>query len=605
MKKIIFFLLIVSRLQAQTLDSTGTWAFLPASTGNYNQFNAYNVTGYLVSVNWADVKPTAAGAYNFSQMTLMIDSAVARNKFVGIITYVGQNSPTWLFDSVGSFPTYGTAQSGPYPDYYNPKCSTFVYQYYRDFATYLNSLTTTEKHHVLFWQLTEGSTGDEQPYKGFLAPCQTTNSCTITDTVNYPALANPYVPQNKFESRWGTYREILWDTTLYSSEFGLIKNIISPLLNAGNDGSEIDFTNGDSAEALNIYFIESNFPNWPLPIMIKAGQLSHIAPFWGELQYMLARDSLISRGEIQGPLLTTTPYALQDLFTLVCSALTGGLKIFNITAGWANIVTGGTPTGPTDFFTTYAHSVSQGFSVPCFKVDATDSILYPVSIYGSVIDSTRLIQFQHACYSYYVQAAATNFNLAYVNWEIQRVYNKFVSPTRQAKIGALYPTATIGNQTDSMHQNDYINGATYEYHRYLTFTNLASSIVPRFRVGPTGGMYGRFAASPLLSGNMCTWRYDIDNSLMLTPSSDSIEVDITYLDNNSGGSISVSCLQCGQKVGYGVPTTISTNTGAWLTKTVIIPSFRWQPNGYDFMIDFTGGPNTTIGLVTVKNLSKH
>lgn len=156
-----------------------------------------------------------------------------------------------------------------------------------------------------------------------------------------------------------------------------------------------------------------------------------------------------------------------------------------------------------------------------------------------------------------------------------------------------------------MYYNDFINNAAYNYEKNLHQLNTRFTTIPVFRCGPDTALYGRFAGKPKLdSTNKCTWYYDIDEKLVGTRSGDTVQLDIVYLDNNSGGSFSVSCMECGQKIIKGSATTVNTNTGLFKTKTVIIPGFQFKQNGYDFMIDFNGGANTTIAFVQVKNLSK-
>lgn len=596
-KKILLLVLIASislcaHAQTSTKDSFGFWGYQPVTTGNFNLFRGYNVKGLHEVFLWKDVRPKIDSAYNWTSLNNTLDTAIKANVFISFQGSVGQNSPQWVFDSCGSFITIGNPQQpGPYPKYYNPKYKKYYYQFLRDFGNYLASLSPARRGRVLAWQIAEGSTGDEQPYKGVL-----------DTTAGNPNLSDPFIPQNRFDTGWESFRRAAWDTAAYCSGYIAVSNYIALMINSGNDGSNIEYAvDTSSQQDINDNsYIAKHFTFLPLPVWGKEGQMSHVYAFKGEQSY-LERDVPISRGEIQG-WITRTTHAHRDYFTLMCSALTGELKIINGDQTYPVIAAG--DTRMSDFFTLLTNSKADAFSMPAFKVDWGDTVTYPTAQYGDLIDPLEAKQFKSNLYNNNLQVQGSNNDPAQAEWLYWKAVARHVNPARVTSIDALFPQASFGNQQDSIYYNDHVVNTQYDYHKNMFRLNPSKDVKPVFRVGPDTSLYGRFAGQPILSNNKCTWYYDVENKLIQQPTGDSVQITITYLQNGSGGSIGISCLRCGTKVTYGSLTTITTNNNLWATKTVIIPNFIWKNNGYDFMLDFTGGPTTTIGFIQVKNLSK-
>lgn len=586
-------------------DTFGFWGYLPVTQGNYNYFNDYNPVGYHIIVDWSTVRPTYAGGYVWDSILLMIDSAVKRDVFVAFQTMVGQNSPQWVLDSVGSFMTEGSPQQpGPYPKYYNSKYKSYFYQFLKDFGEFLNTLSPARRNHVLYWQIAEGSTGDEQPYKGVLDSCQISQTCTLADTIQHPALGDTMVPQDRFDPKWQDYRHASWDTAAMSAGYTAVNRQIYLMFNSGNNGSELDYINGDSTELNDEGYIESHFSFLPLLPYIKEGQLSHLYSFRGEQSYFNRKTSP-SRGEVQGYIkLSTHPH--KDLFMLICSALTGGLKMLNGDQSWQTMhesFESQTTPRISDFFTRMTKTKSEGFSIPAFKVDAGDTLTYPTDVYGALIDTSKAYQFTRQLYNYYNQTALSQGNESYVEWQYWRAVDKNINPARVSALASMFSNATHGNQKDSLYYNDFVVNSSYNYQKNLYQLNTSTTVIPQYRVGPDTSLFGRFAGAPKLdSTNHCSWKYDIDNSLINTLNNDTIQITITYLENGSNGKFWVSTTGCSGKQTRGDTTTISANSGLFKSTTIDIPQFKFRSNGYDFTIDFEGP--VIIGFVEVKNLNK-
>lgn len=586
-------------------DTFGFWGYLPVTQGNYNYFNDYNPVGYHIIVNWSTVRPTYAGGYVWDSLLLMIDSAVKRNVFVGVQTMVGQNSPQWVMDSVGSFLTEGSPQQpGPYPKYYSNKYKSYFYQFLKDFGVFLNSLSTARKNHVLYWQIAEGSTGDEQPYKGVLDSCQILHTCVLADTIQHPALGDTMIPQDRFELKWQDYRHSCWDTAAMNAGYAAVNRQIFLMFNSGNNGSELDYINGDSTELNDEGYIESHFSFFPLLPFIKEGQLSHIYSFRGEQSYFNRKTSP-SRGEVQGYIkLSTHPH--KDLFMLVCSALTGGLKMLNGDQSWQTMHESfETQTTPriSDFFTRMTNTKSEGFSMPAFKADAGDTITYPSNVYGPLIDNSKAYQFTRQLYNYYNQTALSQGNQSYVEWQYWRAVDKNINPARINALQSIYSNAAHGNQKDSLYYNDFVVNSAYNYQKNLYQLNTSTTVIPKYRIGPDTSLYGRFAGAPKLdSSNHCEWKYDIDSGLIKTLNNDTISITITYLDNGSNGKFWVSTLGCAGNETNGDTVSVNTNSGLFKRATIDIPHFKFRSNGYDFSLDFEG--SVIVAFVEIKNLSK-
>lgn len=577
-----------------TNDTFGFWGYQNISTPNFNAYNAYgtDLRGVHIILPWSLVKPTYAGAYDWSALNKMLDSAIARDIFITFQTQVGQNSPTWVLDSAGSFTTHGHPQVGPYPKYYSPQYKKFFYQFLKDVGNYLSTLSPSRRARIIAWHIAEGSTGDEQPYKGIL---------------DAPYVGDPYVPQqngaNSFNEDWYDFRRAAWDTAALSPGYTAVNTQIALMLNAGNDGQELGYIVGQDSllvEDNQIGYIESHFSYLPIKPWIKEGFLSHTYGFRGELSYF-HRKTTPSRGEVQQ---FKSIHFHKDLFVLECGALDAGLAMLNYDNSAINTYheTYETILDPrlASWFTRMTNTTNEGFSMPAYKVDYADTLQYPTSTFGALIDPARYNQYQVRLYNYSLQVAATGGNYDYQQWLYWRAVDAYVNPARMAAIDALYPFAKTN--ADTGYQNDHTINAVYNYEKNLYQLNVKSTMQPVYRVGEDTSLYGRYAGKPLLdASNKCTWYYDVNDAISNTKNDDLVEVTITYLDNNSGGSFSVSCIRCGKQRVSPV-TTVSTNTGKWKTVVVDIPKFKFRPNGYDFMIDFTG--SVTIGFVQVWNKSK-
>lgn len=597
------------------VDTFGTWGYMDGTSTNLDSFKTYNIQGIHYLFLWKDIRPKYDSAYNFSIVTAKIDSAIAHNIYCSLQFNVGDNSPQWVYDSVGYFYTVGVpAHTGPWPKYYLKKYQDYYYQFLRDIGNYLAGLSQERIAHVLFWQIAEGSTGDGQPYKGVLDSCQVADSgCSTADSIAQPALGDTLIPQDRFEFKWEQYRRSAWDTAALCAGYTAVNSRIALMFNTGNSGNDLEFagtdnTNDDDDQDDGDY-IRGHFSFLPIAPWVKSGTLSHIYSFRGERSHF-ARIKTPDRGELQGPLkLTTHPH--KELFALVCSALAGDLHMLNIDQGFMDMKEAGeirTDHRMTDFFTQMTSDKTSAFSMPALKVDYGDTITYPTNMYGPLIaqDSASQDKFQRRLYSYQLMAQQYGSGKDFEEWQYWKAVDHFINPDRAAAINLLFPQAAFGNMRDSLWWNDHVLNASYNYEKNMHQTNATTNyMVPVYRVGPDTSIYGRFAGKPKLdSNNKCIWLYDIDNSRMRLQGRDSVQIDIVYLDNNSGGKIAVNSIVCGQKKQQGTTTTINTNTGQWKTKSVVIPNFWWKKNGVDFEIDFDSGANTTIGMVQVKNLSK-
>lgn len=591
MKKILSFLLSISLfLSAKSqVDTFGFWGYQNITAGDYNTFNDYHIKGCHLIVQWADVKPTAAGAYDWSALNKMLDSAIARNIWVGFETLVGQNSPNWIFDSCGYFTTHGHPQVGPYPKYYNPKYRAYFNQFLKDVGAYLQGLSPARRAKILYWQIAEGSTGDEQPYKGVL---------------DAPYVGDPYVPQpGGFD--WYQFRRDAWDTAARCAGYTAVNTQVYLMLNSGNDGADLGWVAGQdslSVEGDEQEYIESHFSFLPKKPLVKEGFLSHTYAFRGEQSYH-DRVTPPSRGEIQGPIKESL-HPHKDIFTMICSALDGGLSMLNGDGGWKNLnETYESETTPRlgDFFSEFANTTNEGFSMPAFKVDYGDTLFYPSKDFGALIDPTKTDAYNKRLYNYSRQADQFGSTDDYREWLYWRAVDSYMNPSRKTAIDALYPLARFGTE-DSVYYADHTLNATYNYEKNLHQLNVKETMLPVYRCGPDTALYGRYAGKPILdANNKCTWAYDIDNSLMNKNNSDTVRVTVFYLNDGSGNSFSISCKRCAKQRVSPVYTVTSSN-GLFSTATIDIPKFKWRANGPDFYIDFNG--SVTIPFVQTKNLSK-
>lgn len=603
---IILLCLFFSKAHSQDIkkDTFGLWGYIDVVNPQLSYFDKYHVKGIHFIAQWKDIRPSYNGAYNWDTLTARLDSCIARDIYCGIQINVGQNSPQWVFDSVGSFMTVGhPTQHGPWPKYYDERYKRYYYTLLKDVASFMASLSPERLHRIIYWQIAEGSTGDGQPYKGALDSCQADETCTLEDSLSNPLLGDPLVPQTQQEFKWEEFRRSAWDTIALSSAYHLIDSVVALMINTGNSANDYTFVLDTVID--DPYFDEgyilTHFANLPLQPYSKGPLLGQHYGIRSE-KALFKRPNVNDRCEIQG-YIKGTQHPHKDLFTLFCSALTAGLDIANADFGYGTMnETYEQYTDPRmgDFFTLMTNSNSDGFVMPAFKVDYGDTVLYKSRDYGQLINPDPLLfnRYKERLTALKAQSDMYGSGIDYDVWKYWQAVNKFINPERADNIDELYPNAQFGNFNDSMWQNDHVLYAEYSYHKNLRFINDSSSVIPEFRVGPDTSLYGRYAGRPKLDNNgKCKWKFDVDDKIIKNMYGDTLKITVIYLANGTGGSFTIGWDNCGEKQ-HSNKVVVNTSTGLFKEAEFILPNFRFKEDGYDFSIDFNG--DATIAFIQVK-----
>ena len=142
---------------------------------NITSDNIDLVRGRMVACHWRDLEPQK-GQWNWSVIEPRIKQATNAGKYVGMIVYVGPDSPDWIYENgvpKVTTPDKKNVRGGShkarfpyYPYYLDPNYREFWFNEIRTTADWVANLPQKTREKILFVQTAEGTTGDEGPYKG-------------------------------------------------------------------------------------------------------------------------------------------------------------------------------------------------------------------------------------------------------------------------------------------------------------------------------------------------------------------------------------------------------------------------------------------------------
>jgi len=575
MKTICFTLglLLTFTLCAQrTLQPWGTWGLgkLNNPTKDFNLYAPFNIEGFTLSINWSDLEPTK-GQYNWAYLDSRIEAVKAQNMFIGLLILYGPNCPVWIYEKTPQVFTTGGNNDGPYPYYFHNYYKKNYYNIVNQIAQHIAAYPKETKSFIAWWQITEGSTGDPEPYKG-----------TPIDSAYV-------IPKDK----WVQFRKDAWDSVWkYSNEAGRTYKI---LFNPGNDAEDLDY-------------IEARYPAQ----MNKDGHLSHRYGFNGEAAYFFRQlddvNNFFANHRTRGEVQQVWGYdwwieaPLQNAFALICSALAGTLGIFNMPGGWINQT--GIDTRPTDFFNKYADyrrgaQTNKGFCALRDVIDFADTNRFKISIYGPVVDPAARKRVEKKwkeiedgtdslSYQYWqkIQLVARNLNPARVNMLVQEY----------AANGAEY-NPDNANNADCLH-NDFGVVMAKNYSKHLFQLRINETSIGRYRIGPDTGLYGRYCREFKIVNEQAAMWFKAHDSLY-SGATNHVQITVVYFDGGNGKwSVSNGSKEIKMH---------NTNTKQWLTQVFDFPAF--VARGYldgtaDFAINYITGANTKFTLIEFINLDK-
>ena len=545
------------------LNPWGTWGIGNISNQNtLDVFKDYKIDGYHLYYHWSELEPQKS-EFNWSAFDDKLKLIADKNLRIGIQVMVGQNSPEWIYNNVPKVITTDGNDPGPYPYYFDTNYQKRYFKLLSKVAKHLADLPFDIKKHLVYWQICEGSTGDEQPYKG--------------TPVNAEYAINYY--------DWQDYRHRCWDSV---NKYAGNKRYYRFLFNTGNLAQDLQY-------------VRTKYPG----DFHKEGFLSHQYSFDGEFLYYSRQIRDInetffrnrSRGEVQGmfnyPWWKQAP--VKQAFTLACSALSGGLDMFNIGTAYINATM---DTRPTEFFKKYAGlrktaNAKRGFIALRDVPDFADILRFPVEQYGTVIDPERKTGYD---VKVAIIKASERDSASYKYWKIMQLTKQYLNPARRDSIineftsaGAKY---TDGND---MYHDDFGINMTINFARFVRQVFPNSTSFGAWRIGEDSSMYGRYARLCRLDkNNHGEMFFRLKDSLISDSAQADVQLTIVYYDTGNG-MWSVHGSDTSFKVA-------NQNSNGWKQQTITFKHFKKRKllnNLADFSLRYEGGTNTPFTLIEV------
>ena len=621
---LVFFMLALVLIDAIVPGATsgifgvhgiGTWD----NRTTYSSFvsKGFIPRGFHIYVSWDDLEPVE-GMYNWTLIDDQIYGMRAKGIFTGLQFLVGRNAPSWLMTRCGTFLTNNTAVQnfGPYPCYFEPACSynSSVTKLIQAIADRFEVKWGVEgQSQILYWHLSEGTTGDEFAYHGDPAS-------DGVDKTKPPCGRWDYSISKT--TTWYDFRRYLWRFAAAAN----LKNVawLKLLMNPSSNFADLDDLWAISPTAYT-----------------KDGQLSHKYGFDSEAAtfnrgFITRFDEFTGRrerGEFQDTyLLAEWQYApIKNTWALFHSALSGQLDMLQY---GLSLFKDNTPDPrPLYFYDKYAPlrdptspGTTRGFVSFRDVVDVADVNRFSEAEYGVLIDPNRL-----GLYTKAMQNASLTAGPVYYPMRVSILTETYINPARVKKIKDAYllPTGRFFalGALDAMSSNDNnitfsdfgINMATTRnYGKFVTQLNIDGSSNGRYRCG--GGstlatikasdseMHGRYCREFNLSATP-ELLLAVDSGLQcFSGAANNVWINVTYYDDATAGSFQVfySSAQ-GKKQAGAVIEKIVGGTKGWITTAFNVADFEFGgkiAGGVDFTIMYVDGTNTQFSLVEFENLSK-
>lgn len=555
-------------------DTFGCWGYGNVDVpGLLELYTGYDVKGIHITFQAGQIRPTLAGAFNWAILDTLIERAVDSGYWIGLQGQFGPDVTPQLLDGAHGVDTFYTTRGfgaeGPYPDYYDPQYKQYYFATLDSIINHIAAYTSAVRNKILYYHVSEGSTGDTGPYKG--------EPYNVADTIG--------------PIRWTRdFRYPAWDSIArFIAESA--HPTLRMLLNTGNDG-------------LDLMPATERFPLcW-----VKEGTLSHDVEFEGEQNYY-DRITPPSRGEVQGYIIgggaSASTHKVREGFCLIASALDGDLKMMDLPQGWMNNVkqAGETKTDQRliEFFNKYSNNTEKcGFLVPADRPSFDDTLRFPTATFGTIAkagDSTDKL----AVRLYHLKDSS--YSDEFREFRRIRVTSKYLQDARVQAIRALFPQLGFvkdnvidpaGNDNNTYLDDFNVGGVNY-YSQKMSLVDQYANITGVARIGDDTCMLGRWAA-------MGTMLVDIDNSLRSYHDNDSVRISISYYDSIPGtidiSTPSVLLFGCND-----VPAKQITvgSSRKWLTSTFIIPRFKYRQNTWDLKV---ASGFRYVGLIQFENLYK-
>lgn len=560
---LLFVFAITSNAQVVNKDAFGAWGYMDGTAQASNMWDTLDIKGMHIILDSREIRPVSNGSFDWSVIDGAVNTYSSKGILVGIQLQFGQGVPADLLDETKTT-VIKTSRGGDnpvmiYPDYFSTKYQTF---YWSTLKAYINHVAANPK--VYYCHLAEGSTGDNEPYKGKRVD------------------GKPEISRED----WQAFRKKEWDSVKIWIAAS-VNPYLQLLVNAGNDGEDYDVINSVLGVG-----------NW----FTKQGTLSHDLIFNAEGSYF-ARAFIISRGEAQGYVPDYSTHKNKEAFLLFCSALTGQLTMFNLTQKWVK-----EPSFQLKrliaFYNKYANieNGERGFILPCDKVDFADTIRFPESTYGKLINGTgatgdSLYKYQKKLLTLAAAGMSKEFDeyktqttvAQYISWQrVLNIRNQFPSlgfAKREVdQYGLPMKNNTAGDPANSW-EDDFVVCGHRNYGRNIDIIDQYENVQGGARVGVDTSMLGRLCARGY---------FKLDFNATNSNGLDTVRVTIHYYDQ-SGGMSEIPFGYQGQCQDFVNLFTIPiTNTNQWKSKTFDITNFALKANSWDFALN---SADVWIGLI--------
>ena len=503
----------------------GVYSWADWDTQNVSPQSHPLIKGAPIVFKWKEVEPEP-GKFRFDELIRKrLELADKNNFYTFLMIWVAPDAPRWLYENgvpevnmTKTIDPLGKPRNGTFQYYLDAEYKTFYHRMLSEFGKYLRSLPKNLQARVLYVQSAEGSTGDGDPYKG-----------------------EPIDPKyNITREQWGDFRIKAWEVLkkALSNDKG---ELVKPIL-----------VNYDANSEKQYNWLLNNMPI----IGLKNGMFSHGYDIsetktrldsWIDFNKQAAEKGIgfFSRGEQDGEWEvygwhtknTELSFYWSGIFATYC-----GLDMWNVPAKASE---GYKHKDGINFFNKYAgqHEPATARAAFCALrkgLDATDTISYPVNVYGKCLRN--------------------NIN-RYL--KIAEAYSKY---------GAYQgdPEKAIGGGMVNRKSMDY-NDVGWDitegnYCRFIDQIDAEETSEGWWHIGPKESIYGRFARSIKIKNGKGGIYFDVNDIFAKTCKS--VEIRIVWLDKGFGEwAVFYNSNNISNKKLFSAK---NGNTGTWMEKTVLV-----------------------------------
>lgn len=566
-KNILLLLMAVCSIAAfGQSKSNESYPFGVWTGGNVTPDIADLVRGRMVACHWRDLEPQK-GQWNWEVIAPRIMQAASAGKCIGMIVYVGPDSPDWIYehgvpkvttpDKVNVRGGSHKARFPYYPYYLDANYRNFWFNEIRTTADWVAALPKNVREKITFVQTAEGTTGDEGPYKGV-----------------------PYEEKYRISNEGGTgegwvnLKKDAW--RIFRDKYTTMNPPIRLLINSGNQ---------QQYEAI----LDTLVPDaWK-----KSGHPGHIYQYNGEKTYIKNKKDDIwnrcSNGEFRRfrSEMDETENGwfkenyIQNMYWLCTYDLYYGLDMLLLSG---RLITDPKYRVSLEFYNKYAGQKDPAEAIGAFSamkdvLDAADTERFPESIYGKANDTNK-----------------ERFAAIAKDYEVFGARNGDIDHA----IGG-----TMRNRQSKAMNDVGFDLVPGNYELFLTQIDANATSQGWWNVGPKDQPYGRFARSFDVENNKNQMFFVLNKDFFTKNPDKTVNIRVVYLDEGHG-KWSLNYVDKKGKIKEAVKIS-NKNSGRWKEAAVTISDATFTangPKGSDLILSNESRENTKFHMVelTRKNL---